>query len=152
MLREERPALRGIRVGHHRRGQFLLQRLNQLLLLLRRIAELAPDLRELARQRVLIEGPNLPGLRGTDIASADPPSPLALVSRPRYHHQARPDRIEVEPEAFADDWIGALRGRGHAVAVSGRAWGNMQVVHIERGTGRVSTASDPRGRSGIAWF
>jgi hypothetical protein len=38
------------------------------------------------------------------------------------------------------------------VAVSGRAWGNMQVVHIERGTGRVSTASDPRGRSGIAWF
>jgi len=87
-----------------------------------------------------------------DIASADPPSPLTLVSRPRYHHQARPDRIEVEPEAFGDDWIGALRGRGHAVAISGRAWGNMQVVHIERGTGRVSTASDPRGRSGVAWF
>ncbi len=87
-----------------------------------------------------------------DITSADPPSPAGLVSRPRYHHQFRPDRIEVEPDAFADDWIAALRSRGHAVSIGGRAWGNMQVVHIDRASGEVSTASDPRGRTGIAWF
>jgi gamma-glutamyltranspeptidase/glutathione hydrolase len=87
-----------------------------------------------------------------DITSADPPSPAALVARPRYHHQFRPDRIEVEPDAFADDWIGALRGRGHAVSIGGRAWGNMQVVHIDRASGEVTTANDPRGRAGIAWF
>ena len=87
-----------------------------------------------------------------DITSADPPSPTALVARPRYHHQFRPDRVEVEPDAFADDWIDALRSRGHAVSIGGRAWGNMQVVHIDRASGEVSTASDPRGRTGIAWF
>ncbi|MFN9152316.1 MAG: gamma-glutamyltransferase, partial [bacterium] len=87
-----------------------------------------------------------------DITSDDPPSPAVLVARPRYHHQFRPDRIEVEPGAFADDWIDALRSRGHAVTIGGRAWGNMQVVHIDRASGEVSTASDPRGRTGIAWF
>ena len=87
-----------------------------------------------------------------DITSADAPSPAALVARARYHHQYRPDRIDVEPDAFPDEWIGALRSRGHAVAIGSRAWGNMQVVHIDRASGEVTAAGDPRGRSGIAWF
>jgi gamma-glutamyltranspeptidase/glutathione hydrolase len=90
-----------------------------------------------------------------DIASPCPPcppSPAELLARPRYHHQFRPDRIEVEPEAFSEAWAGALRARGHAVETGRRAWGNMQLVFVHRDSGEVSVANDPRGRSGIAWF
>ncbi len=87
-----------------------------------------------------------------DIAAPRPPSPSELVARARFHHQFRPDRIEVEPDAFPDAWTGALRARGHAVETGRRAWGNMQLVFIQRGSGEVAVANDPRGRSGIAWF
>lgn len=90
-----------------------------------------------------------------DIASACPPclpSPADLVARARFHHQFRPDRIEVEPGAFPDTWTGALRARGHTVDAARRAWGNMQLVFVDRERGEVTVANDPRGRSGIAWF
>jgi len=90
-----------------------------------------------------------------DIASPCPPcppSPAELVARPRFHHQFRPDRIEVEPQAFDEAWTDALRGRGHPVETGRRAWGNMQLVFIDRERGEVTVANDPRGRSGIAWF
>jgi len=90
-----------------------------------------------------------------DIASPCPPCPPApadLVARPRFHHQFTPDRIEVEPEAFPDAWTGALRARGHPVQPARRAWGNMQLVFVDRERGEVTVANDPRGRSGIAWF
>lgn len=76
-----------------------------------------------------------------------------LVRAPRYHHQYRPDRIEVEPEGFAQEVLDDLTLRGHLVQVTERKWGNMQVVWLDRRSGRALAASDPRGQgSGLAWY
>jgi gamma-glutamyltranspeptidase/glutathione hydrolase len=87
-----------------------------------------------------------------DIVSPEPPSPLQIVTRPRFHHQFLPDRIEFEPEAFSADWIDTLRDRGHALRAGSRAWGNMQLVFVDRKSGQVTSANDPRGLTGIAWY
>jgi gamma-glutamyltranspeptidase/glutathione hydrolase len=72
-----------------------------------------------------------------------------LVSAPRLHHQYLPDRVEIEPGGFSERWIEALKARGYAVEVGRRRWGNMQVVFFNRKTGRIETANDPRGQSGV---
>jgi gamma-glutamyltranspeptidase/glutathione hydrolase len=72
-----------------------------------------------------------------------------LVGAPRFHHQYLPDRIEIEPGSFPDEWIEALKAKGHAVEPGRRKWGNMQAVFFDRKTGRVESASDPRGQSGV---
>jgi gamma-glutamyltranspeptidase/glutathione hydrolase len=74
---------------------------------------------------------------------------LRLVGAPRFHHQYLPDRIEIEPGGFPDEWIDALKAKGHAVEPGRRKWGNMQAVFFDRTTGRIETASDPRGQSGV---
>jgi gamma-glutamyltranspeptidase / glutathione hydrolase len=72
-----------------------------------------------------------------------------LVAAPRFHHQYLPDRIEIEPGGFPDQWVDAMRAKGHAVEVGRRKWGNMQAVFVDKKTGRIETASDPRGQSGV---
>jgi hypothetical protein len=42
-----------------------------------------------------------------------------MVGAPRYHHQYLPDRIEIEPGAFSQQWTGALRTKGHTVEEGG---------------------------------
>lgn len=82
---------------------------------------------------------------------ANPIDVSALVSVPRFHHQYRPDRIEVESDGFSPAVLDELTLRGHVVHPS-RQWGNMQAVWIERTTGRATSASDPRGiGSALAW-
>ncbi len=77
----------------------------------------------------------------------------AILEAPRYHHQYRPDRIEVEPDAFPREVLDELELRGHVVQVAPRKWGNMQVVWVDRATGQAFAASDPRGQgSGMAWY
>jgi gamma-glutamyltranspeptidase/glutathione hydrolase len=72
-----------------------------------------------------------------------------IVALPRYHHQYLPDRIEIEPGAFSDSWIQALRARGHTVDSGRRKWGNMQAAYLDKATGRVWAESDPRGKAGV---
>lgn len=72
-----------------------------------------------------------------------------LVGTPRFHHQYLPDRIQVEPEGFSADWVAALKAKGHAVDTGRRRWGNMQVVYLDKKTGRITTANDPRGLAGV---
>jgi gamma-glutamyltranspeptidase/glutathione hydrolase len=72
-----------------------------------------------------------------------------VVSRPRFHHQFLPDRIEVEPGQFTPEWKAALEARGHAVQEGRRRWGNMQAVFVDRLTGEASAAGDPRARAGV---
>jgi len=75
----------------------------------------------------------------------------AMLSAPRYHHQYLPDRVEIEPEGFTQEWISKLQAKGHVVTKSGRRWGNMQAVYIDKRSGRAQAASDPRGQDGAGW-
>jgi gamma-glutamyltranspeptidase/glutathione hydrolase len=81
----------------------------------------------------------------------DQPEPdlARLVGAPRYHHQFLPDRIQIEPAGFDEAWVAALAARGHVVEAGKRRWGNMQAVRVDKKTGRISAASDPRGKAGV---
>jgi gamma-glutamyltranspeptidase/glutathione hydrolase len=68
-----------------------------------------------------------------------------VVKYPHYHHQYLPDEVDYEPGALTDGEIQALQARGHTLKVSGRQWGNMQVITWDFATGKVEAASDPRG-------
>ncbi len=68
-----------------------------------------------------------------------------VVKSPRYHHQYLPDEVQYEQGALNDDEIAALQAMGHKLKVSGRQWGNMQVVTWDFASGKVEAASDPRG-------
>jgi gamma-glutamyltranspeptidase/glutathione hydrolase len=74
-----------------------------------------------------------------------------IVGMPRYHHQFWPDQLDIEPSGFSEAWRTALAGRGHALRVVPRQWGNMQVVFKSRETGFAQAAGDPRG-SDVAWY
>jgi len=74
-----------------------------------------------------------------------------IVALPRYHHQYLPDLVQVEPGGFSDEWIAALRDRGHTVEVYRRKWGNMQAVFVDARSGRRQVANDPRGREGVVF-
>ncbi|HEX3912760.1 MAG TPA: gamma-glutamyltransferase [Steroidobacteraceae bacterium] len=68
-----------------------------------------------------------------------------IVKYPRYHHQYLPDEILYEPGALSESEMTQLQAMGHKLRLSGRRWGNMQVVTWEFAGGKVEAASDPRG-------
>ena len=74
-----------------------------------------------------------------------------LVGMPRYHHQYWPDRVEIEPEGFSQDWRAAMAAKGHTIRPGNRAWGNMQAVFKAKRDGAAQAASDPRGE-GVAGY
>ncbi|MEQ8799902.1 MAG: gamma-glutamyltransferase [Salinisphaeraceae bacterium] len=69
----------------------------------------------------------------------------AIAALPRYHHQFRPDHIYFEPDALSDADRDALKAMGHALELSDRDYGDMQVVIHDRAGNRLETGSDPRG-------
>ena len=75
----------------------------------------------------------------------------AMLRVARYHHQYLPDRVEIEPEGFSQDWVERMQSKGHRVYEINRRWGNMQAVYIDKRSGRVEAASDPRGQGGLGW-
>jgi gamma-glutamyltranspeptidase / glutathione hydrolase len=68
-----------------------------------------------------------------------------IVKYPRYHHQYLPDEVDYEQGALSEEEIRELQAMGHTLKVSGRQWGNMQVITWDFASGRVDAASDPRG-------
>ena len=68
-----------------------------------------------------------------------------IVKYPRYHHQYLPDEVDYESGALSDAEIKELTAKGHSLKVSGRQWGNMQVITWDFASGKVQAASDPRG-------
>jgi gamma-glutamyltranspeptidase/glutathione hydrolase len=68
-----------------------------------------------------------------------------IVKYPRYHHQYLPDVVDYEPDALTSGEIKELQAMGHMLQLSGRRWGNMQVITWDFATGKVEAASDPRG-------
>ena len=67
------------------------------------------------------------------------------VSRPRFHHQYLPDVVEAEPDFVGGEDARRLIIRGHEIKSTGRRYGNMQAVYVNRRSGNVEAASDPRG-------
>ena len=67
------------------------------------------------------------------------------IEFPRIHHQYLPDEVDYEQGALTDAEIKELQAMGHSLKVSGRQWGNMQVITWDYATGKVDAASDPRG-------
>ena len=67
-----------------------------------------------------------------------------IVAAPRIHHQYLPDTLTYEAGALTDTEIAELKKRGHELR-SRDSWGNLQVVIYDAATGKVSSASDPRG-------
>ncbi len=71
--------------------------------------------------------------------------PADWVGRPRFHHQYLPDAVQYEPGAFSAEVAQALTARGQNLEPLDAAYGNMQIVVLDRGSGRALAASDPRG-------
>jgi gamma-glutamyltranspeptidase/glutathione hydrolase len=65
------------------------------------------------------------------------------VSAPRFHHQWRPDVLEVEAETPADV-VEALRARGHTVTVTDEIVSGVEAIVIDPKTGRMTGGADPR--------
>lgn len=68
-----------------------------------------------------------------------------VVSRPRFHHQYLPDRIQHEADTFAAREREALQALGHELQEVGRDYGDMQLVIWHKDSGQLEAASDPRG-------
>lgn len=71
--------------------------------------------------------------------------PQHWVSLPRFHHQYLPDKIEFEAQAISPENQQALQEMGHRLQEVSYDYGNMQAIYIDKVTGQVSAASDPRG-------
>jgi gamma-glutamyltranspeptidase/glutathione hydrolase len=65
------------------------------------------------------------------------------VSVPRFHHQWRPDVLEVEAETPADV-VEALRARGHTVTVTDEIMSGVEAIVIDPKTGLMTGGADPR--------
>lgn len=75
-------------------------------------------------------------------------SAARMTQLPRFHHQFIPDRVLYEAQAFTPVLEAQLRAMGHALDLSPRAYGNMQVVVLEATADTLDVASDPRGEGG----
>lgn len=79
-----------------------------------------------------------------------------VAALPRYHHQWLPDAIGIEKDALSAETIKQLREMGHTVIVPGEvrgqrssdAWGNLQAVEWDVGSGQLRAGSDPRNPVG----
>jgi gamma-glutamyltranspeptidase/glutathione hydrolase len=67
----------------------------------------------------------------------------AALARPRFHHQWRPDELQIEP-ALGAKVLGELQDRGHKVTVV-KALAATHAVAWDAATGQFQAAADPRG-------
>jgi gamma-glutamyltranspeptidase/glutathione hydrolase len=70
------------------------------------------------------------------------------VSAPRFHHQWRPDVLDVEGETPADV-VAALEARGHEVRAADEIVSGVEAIVVDPQTGVMSGGADPR-RDGSA--
>jgi len=79
------------------------------------------------------------------LAWADGLDAEGVAALPRYHHQYMPDTVTYEDNAFSAEELSGLRALGPALSLSGRRYGNMEVITWDYSSGQVEAASDPRG-------
>ncbi|HSE12637.1 MAG TPA: gamma-glutamyltransferase [Rudaea sp.] len=82
------------------------------------------------------------------LAFIDGDLPAKIVANPRFHHQYLPDVVSAEKGAFSKEETRALEAMGHVVNDTNRTWGDMNVVSMDRRTGQLHAAADPRRTSG----
>ena len=68
-----------------------------------------------------------------------------IVNAGRYHHQYLPDEISYEAGVFDDALLAALHKLGHKTKALDSEYGNMQVIIMDKNTGKLDAASDGRG-------
>ena len=68
-----------------------------------------------------------------------------IVSQPRFHHQFLPNEVQYEENAFSEAEISELEKRGHTLRKLSNTYGDMHMVILNKQTGTLSAASDPRG-------
>jgi gamma-glutamyltranspeptidase/glutathione hydrolase len=78
------------------------------------------------------------------LEALDGKGPQLWVDRPRFHHQFLPDVVEYEPEGFKPAFLQGLEQKGHVLKDTGRAYGDMQVIHWQMKNGSVEAAADKR--------
>lgn len=67
-----------------------------------------------------------------------------MVGKPRIHHQYLPDQIQYEADALTASEVVRLFIKGHKLEKRDGTWGNMQAIVIDKHSGTVTAASDPR--------
>jgi len=68
-----------------------------------------------------------------------------IVNNGRYHHQYLPDMISYEPGVFDDELAEALGKLGHKLKQMDSTYGNMQMIILDKHSGKAEAASDARG-------
>ena len=68
-----------------------------------------------------------------------------IVNAGRFHHQYMPDDISYEPGVFDEALVGKLQALGHKTRALDSTYGNMQVIVLDKKSGRLEAASDGRG-------
>lgn len=68
-----------------------------------------------------------------------------IVSAGRFHHQYLPDEISFEPDVFNDELVTSLEKIGHKTKALEAEYGNMQLIVLDKKTGKIDAASDSRG-------
>jgi gamma-glutamyltranspeptidase / glutathione hydrolase len=120
---------------------------------------IAPQKRPLSSMTpTFIESPNRVGVLGTPGGSRiismvllgilsfyDDQGPDKWVSTKRYHHQYLPDEVQFEKSGLTANEQADLVARGHVLKENSRNYGNMHAIAIDKNTGGLSAASDPRG-------
>ncbi len=71
--------------------------------------------------------------------------PESWVKVPRVHHQYLPDVLEYETGAMTPSELTHLTKLGHRLKETGRSYGDMQAVQLDKLTHTLTAASDPRG-------
>lgn len=74
----------------------------------------------------------------------------ASVSAERFHHQWKPDRIQIEPNAFSGETAVELLNRGHAIKSRGNI-GRVDGILVLP-DGRLEGGADPRGDDAAAGY
>jgi gamma-glutamyltranspeptidase/glutathione hydrolase len=73
----------------------------------------------------------------------------AAITRPRLHHQWRPDEIRYEPGALSESMTQELLALGHHLRAATGSLGEVHVVHV-RQDGSLEAAADARGPGSAA--
>jgi len=68
-----------------------------------------------------------------------------IVNAGRFHHQYLPDEISYEPGVFDESLVKTLQKLGHKTRELNSDYGNMQVIIVDKKTGKMEAASDDRG-------